>query len=109
MSLGLAPVTSIACSLPSETVKTVRPSVLMMSGSSTPASWTLVCEKSGVAVDSRDGGDASAPWLSAVGAGIAGLATAMSGPGLRSTCACSTPARVGTPVRPPVRRALRRA
>ena len=96
--------------MPSATAKTVRPLVLTMSGSSTPASWTLVCEKSGAADSPRAGEGAPC----AVDGGADGEATGASaatspGTGPSSSCGAITPARVGTPVRPPVMRALRRA
>ncbi len=111
-SFGFALRTSTACSLPEAMAKTVRPSVLTMSGSSTPASWTFVCENSGVDSFTAADGD---PWAvvvpgTAVGAGIAPSATAEGGGGgASSTSGTSNPARVGTPVRPPVRRAFVRA
>ena len=43
---GAAPVTSVACRRPPAMLKMVRPSVSTRSGSSTPASWRLVSEKS---------------------------------------------------------------
>ena len=43
---GAGPVASTTCTWPPATAKTVRPSVFTRSGSSTPASWRLVSEKS---------------------------------------------------------------
>ena len=45
-SRGVSERASTACSVPFSSAKIVFPSVLTMSGSSTPASWTLVCDVS---------------------------------------------------------------
>ena len=49
-TLGTALRASTACSRPAATVNSVEPSVLTMSGSSTPGSCTLVDEKSSPSV-----------------------------------------------------------
>jgi hypothetical protein len=72
-----------------------RPSVLTMSGSSTPGSCTLVCENAG----------ASSP---AAGALTGEISWRASGGGA-TICGASITTRVGTPTPPWVRRALRRA
>jgi len=105
----LAPVTSSAWILAPSTAKTCLPSVLTMSGSSTPASWTFVPEKSGAAsavARSAEGAEAGAG-----GGGAPGIAATVGcgAGGGASIGVTTTPARVGTPVRPPVRRALMRA
>ena len=79
------------------------PSVLTMSGSSTPASWMFVWEKSGAL---------SRPAVALAGVGAAGIPPRPSviiGIGGATSCTGDPRARVGTPVPPSKRRAFVRA
>ncbi len=99
---GAGPVTSMTRSCASAIATMRRPSVLTMSGSSTPVSWTFVLEK-GTA--SRPGPAAGA---AAAGGGAVTSAKARDG-GAVSTWGGGGSARVGTPVPPPKRPAFVRA
>ena len=61
---GCPPSAAIACSAPPESTKMVVPSVLTMSGSSTPASCTLVSDVSPASSEAPDSGALGTPLRS---------------------------------------------